>query len=867
MDPIAAAQAELELRKRSGEYSPPVMWEPQPGAQSLAYHSLADELYYGGAAGGGKALELDTKIPTLGGWSTMGEIQIGDAVYDDLGSPCRVIAKSPVYTDHKCYKIIFSDGTEITADADHKWKTFTAKERDRLIKSTPEWREKRQAKRPSRGKGKRPDLVKVNKEREYEYKMPPEGEIRTTQEIYDTQKIKGRNNHSVDVAPHIAGWFGLEDLLIAPYVLGAWLGDGKTAAGSITNGRADREILDYISEHYEISPRKDPNDYGVLGLQIQLKELGLLGYKHIPQVYLRADVNIRISLLQGLMDTDGYADPRGQCEFTTINERLAQDFKELLGTLGIKSSISIGDATLNGKWISKKHRIKFVTEIPAFRLQRKLKRQKREGFRGTHKKRYIVSVEEVDPVPVQCIAVDSPSNMFLITDAFIPTHNTDLIIGTAPTEHTKSIIFRRIWENLKEIEERAREIYGDYGQYNSMRRMWRFDNGKRVDFGSVQYEQDKNKYRGRDHDLKAYDEITEFTESQYLFLNGWLRTVIPNQRTRIIATGNPPDTEEGRWVIRRWAPWLDPKHPNPAEPGELRWYLMIDGKDTEMPNSDPVELEDPDTGEKVLRHPKSRTFIPAGLADNKYLAESGEYAIVLDNLPEPLRSQLKYGDFTAGVKPDAWQVIPTAWIELAMDRWQPLDADKRGELSSMGVDTVRGGADMMVMSKRYGAWFDELIIEEGKEVTDGSIGAGIVVKALGEENAPINVDVIGVGASTVDFLNAMSDSMDEPLDVVPINFAEGSGHTDKSGKLRMRNLRAEAYWRMREALDPASGENIALPPDDELKADLAAPRYKITTSGVLIEEKQDIIKRIGRSPDRADAVVMANLIQSSGIYI
>jgi hypothetical protein len=101
------------------------------------------------------------------------------------------------------------------------------------------------------------------------------------------------------------------------------------------------------------------------------------------------------------------------------------------------------------------------------------------------------------------------------------------------------------------------------------------------------------------------------------------------------------------------------------------------------------------------------------------------------------------------------------------------------------------------------------------------------------------------------------------LPVNGINFASHSDAHDKSGKLGFLNVRAEAYWLFREALAPNSEQNIALPPDPALLADLCAPRWKLTARGIQIEDKESIKKRIGRSPDRADAVVLAHLQRES----
>ena len=95
--------------------------------------------------------------------------------------------------------------------------------------------------------------------------------------------------------------------------------------------------------------------------------------------------------------------------------------------------------------------------------------------------------------------------------------------------------------------------------------------------------------------------------------------------------------------------------------------------------------------------------------------------------------------------------------------------------------------------------------------------------------------------------------------VNPINVGEGSDYRDRSGKLKMRNKRAEMYWRFREALDPEHGDELALPPGNEIVADLCAAKYKPTTAGIQIEEKDKIKDRIGRSPDVGEAIMLAHL--------
>jgi hypothetical protein len=426
---------------------------------------------------------------------------------------------------------------------------------------------------------------------------------------------------------------------------------------------------------------------------------------------------------------------------------------------------------------------------------------------------------------------------------------TDLLLGAARLLHHRSIIFRRVSPSLNAMVERSKAIYAPPagaaaggGAFNINRHCWSFADGRTVRFASIQFEKDKSDYQGQAHDFYGFDEITEFTESMFRFVTGWNRSTRPGQRCRVVCTGNPPCSAEGEWVIGYWGPWLDLGHPNPARPGELRWFTTVDGRDVELPGPEPIQIN----GEAIS--PRSRTFIPARVQDNPYLVEAG-YVARLQALPEPLRSKMLYGDFTKGREDDPFQVIPSKWVRLAQERWA---AAPRPDLpmTAMGVDVARGGDDRTVLAVRHGAWIDELRAYPGQTTPDGPAVAALV-RAHRRDKAVVNVDVVGVGTSVYDHLRGVTDN------IVPINGAERSEGTDRSGELRFVNLRAELWWKAREALDPASGEDLCLPPDRELLADLCAPRWKLTLRGIQVEAKEDLAKRIGRSPDRGDAVVYA----------
>lgn len=452
---------------------------------------------------------------------------------------------------------------------------------------------------------------------------------------------------------------------------------------------------------------------------------------------------------------------------------------------------------------------------------------------------------------------------------------TDLMLGKAHTQHRRSLILRREFPQLKGIRERAKELFRPLGTYSAKEKEWRVVVGgveRSIEFGSCQHEDDREKYQGRPHDLLGLDEAAHFLESQVTYLSGWIRSEFPDQRCQLLLTSNPPTDATGDWLLVWFAPWLDPKHPRPAKPGELRWFAIVDGKSVEVADGAPFAHK----GETIT--PQTRTFIPARVTDNVYYARSG-YVARLQALPEPLRSKMLDGDFTAGREDATNQVIPTEWVRLAQERWRARPRPTT-PMSAMGVDVARGGKDETVLTPRYDNWIGEQIREPGRATPDGDATAQLVM-AHRRDRAAVNIDVIGVGSSPYDALRRLlADAAEKAADeerrrnpgksvtrerledlVVAMNGSEGSAKRDRSGQLGFANQRAEWWWGAREALDPKTGADLALPPDPQLLADLCAPTWKLTPRGILVEAKEDVIARIGRSPDRGDSCVYAIAIK------
>ena len=421
---------------------------------------------------------------------------------------------------------------------------------------------------------------------------------------------------------------------------------------------------------------------------------------------------------------------------------------------------------------------------------------------------------------------------------------SDILIGLALNEHKHARILRRINQDAGELGERLVAILDSDAGFTRSPPTWRGPNGKMIEFRGCELEKDKQRFKGKARDFIGYDELADFLESQYIFINTWNRSVDPSQRCRIVGATNGPTTPEGMWIVKRWAAWLNPNHPNKAKDGELRWYIRIDDQETEVDGPGPHEVRG-----KMIRA-SSRTFIRSRLEDNPDLSESG-YGDRLEGLPEELRRVYRGGDFTVGLKDDDWQAIPTAWIKAAQQRWT--EQPPQGyAMTAMAVDVAPGGVDKRVIACRYGGWFPRLDV--AREVDkDGRLTASAVVR-LRRDNCPVIVDLGGGWGG-----DASLALKDNGISVVTYMGLSPSSATTRDGKLRFINRRAADIWKLREALDPnqEGGSVIALPSDDdELAADLASFRWMLKPNGIQIEAKEEIKKRIGRSPDRGESVVM-----------
>lgn len=804
-----------------------IRWDEDGGFGLTDYQKrnmqlLIDEgrLCVRGPHGLGKDLCVDTPIPTPMGWKRMGDLIEGDVIYDEQGRHCRVLyAEEP--TVRQAHHVVFSDGASIVAGAGHLWNAIDIHARPR-------------GPRPARKQLCRGDW------------RDNWGATKTveTRHMADTLRTPGGQlRWRVPTARPLEA--PEADLPIDPYIFGYWLGDGNSDSARLTVGDEDKAHVEHelVAAGYEKgAERCDPRTgaWGVgfripglarpykEGLRGRLRALGVLGDKHIPTVYLRASIEQRRALVQGLWDSDGYRQAGGADEITLTNHLLAEGVAELLRSLGLSVRVRESASTYQGREIGRRWRIGVRFDFRPYRLRR-YEWEPRGEQASRHTQRTIVSMAPVGERLTRCIAVDSPSRLFLAGRDFVPTHNTATnaitVLWFALTRDARGVDWKVIttasaWRQLEEylwpeIAKWAMRLkWGTIGRApfaasEMMRLSLRLTHGKAVAVAC----EDPAKIEGAHADslLYIWDEAKSvpgatFDASEGAFSGAGAETT---QEAYGLASSTPGEPVGRFYDIQA------------RKDGYEDWCTV---------------------------HVTKEEVIAAGRMGKEWAAKRlrqwGEDSAVYQNRVE--------GNFATG---ESDGVIPLAWVELAMERWRALERNgelpEKHTLTCVGADIAEEGGDDTIIALRYGE-----VIGEIRKVRRGDVmeATGHVKAALSgvEGNPPAIVDAIGIGAGVVPRLR------EQGYSAVPFKSSNKTKLRDVSRELEFLNCRSAMYWRLRDLLDPANGHKVALPPDDQLISDLTAPKWWIASTGkIQIENKVDLRHRLGRSPDVGEGVLLA----------
>lgn len=388
-----------------------------------------DKLLKGGLAKGeigvvlaptgvGKSLGISEPVLTPKGWTTMGDIKVGDKVIGSDGKEQYVIGVYPQGV-RPIYKVQFTDGTFVNCDQEHLWSVNTLNMRTAKT---------------------RVNGVAVNKPNNG-YKV-----VKTSDMMNDIKK-RGRYNYRLPVVSPIE--FDYQEVSIDPYLLGLLLGDGSICDSGIRITTKDDELFEsikYLNEHTSFNEyyRTETKSVKSINLKHQIKErlkfYDLMNKKSnnkfIPKEYLYNSLDVRVSLLQGLMDTDGYVDKKGAVQFTTISEQLCSDVRELVLSLGGTAKINTKTPTYTYNGEKKEGQMayiitmSFANDIVPFKLLRKISRYyKRVKYL---EQKYVKSITYSHDEEAACIKVSNPDCLYVTRD-YVLTHNTTLM--TKITNH------------------------------------------------------------------------------------------------------------------------------------------------------------------------------------------------------------------------------------------------------------------------------------------------------------------------------------------------------------------------------------------------------------------------------------------------
>ena len=378
------------------------MW---PGFIGGRHHRIMAEKFEAVARGEIKRLAISLpprhaimtamKIPTLRGLIPMADVVVGDYVFGPDGAPVKVLGKSEVFKDRELYRVTTDDGASLVVDGEHLWTV-------RLDRKVKNWRDYTTEDLWLRQEG-------------WVVKQQPHGK----------QKFfKGKSNDfRAPMLPTTQpAQYPEKTLPIDPYVLGVWLGDGSRNNAVITCHDDDAVFVRPEIERrgYKTTDQATRYTFGVLGLQVQLRNLGVLNNKHIPRAYLEASPTQRRDLLKGLMDTDGNISQKGQCFFAQSNRAFIESVAELIRSLGVKANVLESEAKIGDKSYGPSWKISFYASDVC-----KLPRKEDRTLKNNRKFGRYIKVEKLAIVgDTQCIKVDRDDGLFLAGEGYICTHNT-----------------------------------------------------------------------------------------------------------------------------------------------------------------------------------------------------------------------------------------------------------------------------------------------------------------------------------------------------------------------------------------------------------------------------------------------------------
>ena len=716
------------------------VWTPQPGPQTFAVMCPADLAFFGGSRGGGKMLSNSSKILTPKGWTTHGEVKVGDCITNPDGGGSQFILGVFPQGEMDMYRVRFDDGAEVFAGLEHYWAYKCA---NRL--------------RPNTKKSSQREFLKSLGYGFHQHRFS-KLRVGTTADMVADLNVSGNHNPRIPLTDPVLFTVNGRIGSVDPYLIGLMLGDGSFGRSGWQMTVGDQEIADYLISigFYPSGSAKVSNgvlkgwylptsDDSAKKVALSSKAFGWAlrhglsrkvgAAKFIPGYVFTANVEYRLAVLQGLLDSDGYVDDRGHIEFTNVSEHLVRGVADLVRSFGGKATVSepiIGSYRndLGERVECQEYRRVYIQSDLAsyfFRLQRKSSRCVDRWNGGHENMRKVISIEYSHREEATCIKVSSPHGLY-ITDEYIVTHNTDCAIGKQIVGgmthgyNWNGLFLRKNFKHFNDLRRRvdnlimeglpAERVGGDH-QTNTIK----FFNGARVLMTAIERSEQLDFFQGQALTLICIEEACQFPFIDEMIdkLKGCLRSAagVPCQ---MFLTGNPGGPGHSQ-IKNRFI--------NPAPGGGVP---IMDGEDTAM-------------------------FIPSNVVDNVILCKNDpKYVGRLRSIKdESLRKAWLEGDWNVvlgGFFDDVWDqhknVVPRFkppkhWPRLCGMDWgtaRPFSvgwfAVADGERVP-GVDVVIPRGAIVMYDEWYGCTKGE--INTGLRLTSSQVAAGILERerARGED--------------------------------------------------------------------------------------------------------------------------------------
>lgn len=382
--------------------------------QQEIVNSTANKIIVEAGAGSGKALLNGSKVVTPNGYINIEDLKVGDEIFGINGNIYNVLGVYP-QSKKQIYNVTFSDGTIIKCSKDHLWAFQTASMRS---------------------------------EHKKDYKVETLENIINNYPIFRNNS-KGYKEKNIYVPLNNPLKFSKKELPIKPYTLGALLGNGllRKRGNSCCFSSNDFFCINKVNEQlseinyklryngkydYRLSQIIAPKKSNLITILEKLKLDGKHSWeKFIPKIYLYSDIEDRLELIKGLMDTDGYYE-KGFYEYSTTSKQLAEDVKFLAQSLGCTAKIKL---KLNSKYTYNDERktgrtayrvyIKCPKEIPIIHFSPQKGMQVKQQC---YARKSIIDIQATEEYgEMTCIKTSAPDELFL-TDNFTATHNTRVLI-------------------------------------------------------------------------------------------------------------------------------------------------------------------------------------------------------------------------------------------------------------------------------------------------------------------------------------------------------------------------------------------------------------------------------------------------------